>query len=253
LVGQATRLRFDHFTRALGYWDQLADPDGTEASDEERRNRRDVYLEASFSGMFLGRMTLDPISGAIVSGELQRLETQLFHADWAAARTELGREPTPADLRRTPAQRRADALVEMATRSGTAPADGRRPSPLFSVLVGWETLAGRTLELAQGIALTPGSLVPWLEYTDVERAVFEPGGRVEIGATSRLFTGATRRAIEIRDRECTHPFCDLDAERCQGDHVTPYSEGGLTTQGNGRLLCGFHNRLRNQRPPPQQE
>jgi len=26
-----------------------------------------------------------------------------------------------------------------------------------------------------------------------------------------------------------------------------YSKGGLTTQENGRLLCPFHNRLRNQR------
>ncbi|HWE65580.1 MAG TPA: DUF222 domain-containing protein [Acidimicrobiales bacterium] len=250
LVGQAKRLRFDHFARALNYWDQLADPDGTEESAEERRARRDVYLAPSFSGMFLGHMTLDPISGAIVSGQLERIEHELFLVEWAEARTELGREPTVADLRRNPAQRHADALVEMAVRSGTAPADGRRPAPLFTVLVGWETLAGRTCELAQGIALTPGSLVPWLDRTYLERAVFEPGGRVEVSTTARLFTGGTRRAIELRDRECTHPVCDIDGEHCQVDHIIPYSEGGETSQRNARLLCGPHNRERNQRPPP---
>ena len=31
------------------------------------------------------------------------------------------------------------------------------------------------------------------------------------------------------------------------DHIETYASGGLTTQDNGRLLCGFHNRLRNQR------
>jgi hypothetical protein len=30
----------------------------------------------------------------------------------------------------------------------------------------------------------------------------------------------------------------------------PYAEGGPTTQENGRLLCGFHNRLRSQWPKP---
>jgi hypothetical protein len=250
LVRHAKRLRFEHFLRAVSYWDQLADPDGTEEAAEERRARRDVFLEASLSGMYLGRMTLDPISGAIVSGELMRIEAELFAEDWAKARAELGREPTIDLLCRTPAQRRADALVEMARRSATAPADGRRPAPLFSVLVGWETLGGRICQLAQGAALTPGSLVPWIDHVDLERAVFEPGGRVEVGITSRFFTGGSRRAIELRDRECQHPFCDVDAEHCQADHILPYSEGGLTIQDNGQLLCGFHNRLRNQRPPP---
>ena len=37
LVAQATEMGFDDFNRALDYWKQLADPDGAEASDEERK------------------------------------------------------------------------------------------------------------------------------------------------------------------------------------------------------------------------
>ena len=66
LVSQAKGLRFNQFARTVAYWDQLADPDGTEEAAEARRARRDVYLEASIDGMFLGKMTLDPISGSIV-------------------------------------------------------------------------------------------------------------------------------------------------------------------------------------------
>jgi hypothetical protein len=250
LVKKAQELCFDDFCRVVAYWDQLADPDGTEAANEERRCRRDVYLSPSLSGMYLGKMTLDAISGAIVSGELGRIEDEFFCADWERARSELGRDPKAPDLWRTPAQRRADALVEMATRS--AGADGtRRPAPLFSVLVGWETLAGRVLELANQVVLTPGALVPWLEEADLERAVFGPAGRVEVSATARFFTGGLRRAIELRDRECQHAFCDVRAEYCQCDHIVPYGEGGETIQENGRMLCGFHNRQRNhERPPP---
>jgi uncharacterized protein DUF222 len=250
LVRQAQRLRFESFARTVAYWEQLADPDGAEEEAEARRARRDVYLASSFDGMRLGKITLDPIGGAIVGNELTRLEDELFQADWAAARLEHGREPTMADLSRTPSQRRADALVEMATRSASSPPDARRPEPLFTVMVGYETLKGRICELAQGIPITPGALLPWLDRADIERAVFEPKGRVEISATARLFTGATRRAIELRDRSCRHAYCDTRAEFCQADHIVQYTDGGLTTQENGRLLCGFHNRLRNQRPPP---
>jgi hypothetical protein len=250
LVGQACSLRFDLFAKAMAYWSQLADPDGAEADEQRRRDRRDVYLAQSFQGMWLGRMTLDPISGTIVSEELERLERILFEVDWAEAREELGRDPKPSELARTSAQRRADAMVEMATRSQIAPSDGRRPAPLFSVFVGYETIKGRLCELAGGTPLAPGSLLCWLDEATIERAVFSPPPRVEVSATARLFTGATRRAIELRDRECTNPYCDEPAARCEVDHIVPYSAGGPTTQENGRLLCAKDNRARNGRPPP---
>jgi Domain of unknown function (DUF222)/HNH endonuclease len=250
LVGEACTLRHDQFVRLAGYWEQMADPDGVEDEGQARVDRRDVYLVQGLEGMWLGQMTLDEVSGAAVAGELDRLERLLFEADWAEAKAALGHEPTADQLARTPGQRRADALVEMAARSKTAPADGRRPAPLFTVLVGYETLHGRILELAGGSVLHPGALLPWLDQAYLERAVFQPGGRVEVGATTRLFTGATRRAIEVRDQGCTHPYCDQRLEDCQVDHIVPYAEGGPTTQENGRLLCGFHNRLRSQPPGP---
>jgi len=255
LVAQAAQMGFDDFYRALSYWKQLADPDGTDAAEEDRRASRNVFLEESLGGMWLGQMTLDPVSGSIVSGELNRLEHDLFEADCAEARERLGRTARLDELARTSAQRRADALVEMATRSRRAPADGIRPAPLFSVFVGYETAHGRICELENGTVLAPSALDPWMDSAYFERAIFSLGNRVDVSVRARLFTGGTRRAIELRDRLCTHPYCYEPAENCQGDHIETWAEGGPTTQENGRLLCGFHNRLRNQRqqrqrPPP---
>jgi hypothetical protein len=244
-------LTYRKFVQFCAYWDQLADPDGAEEAAMERAAQCNVYLAESFDGIYLGQMTMDPIGGLAVSNELSRLERELSEADWAKAKEELGHEPIVEELSRTSARRRHDALVQMAIRSATAPADGRAPAPLITVLVGYETFHGRICELAQGSVVTPGSLLPWLENADIERAVFEPGGRVEVGITQRLFTGATRRAIEIRDRECQHEYCEEAPNRCQVDHKVEYSKGGLTTQENGRLLCEFRNRLRNQRPDDQ--
>ncbi len=252
LVAQASEMGFEDFYRALSYWKQLADPEGADAAEEDRKAARNVYLEASFTGMWLGQMTLDPISGSIVSGELHRLEHELFEADCAEAKERLGRTPRIDELARDGGQRRADALVEMATRSSTAPADGIRPAPLFSVLVGYEALHGRICELENGTVVAPSSLQPWMDSAYFERAIFSLGTRVDVSVRARLFTGGTRRAIELRDRICTHPYCYEPAETCEADHIEPYAVGGPTTQENGRLLCGFHNRLRNQRqrPPP---
>jgi len=141
--------------------------------------------------------------------------------------------------------------VELAARAGAVPAGARRPEPLFSVLVGYETFAGRICELADGTVVTPGSLVPWLGEGWVERVVFDGPDRVtNVGVRRRIFTGGTRRAVQVRDRECFHEFCDTPAEHTQIDHVQPYAAGGPTTTDNGRPACGYHNRWRHQPAPP---
>ena len=258
LVAQASEMGFEDFYRALSYWKQLADPDGADAAEEDRKAARNVFVEASFSGMWLGQMTLDPVSGAIVSGELNRLEHDLFEADCAEAKERLGRPARLDELARTAAQRRADALVEMATRSATAPADGIRPAPLFSVFVGYETLHGRISELENGTVLAPSALTPWMDSAYFERAIFSLGNRVDVSVRSRLFTGGTRRAIELRDRICTHPYCYEPAESCQGDHIETWAAGGRPPRRTGACSAGSttacatsdERPLQRQRPPP---
>jgi hypothetical protein len=241
LVGHGRHMRFSSFVRAMAYWRYYADPDGSEDQAEKQRDGRRLHLSQSFEGTWLGDLVLDPISGAIVSKELARIEQELFQADWAEAKQRLGEGVGVSDLARTPAQRRADALVEMARRSATAPADGKRPEPLFSVLVGYETFAGPICELANGTVVSPGSLVRWLDEAWVERVVFESPSRViDVGVATRAFTGATRRAVEVRDRQCFHEHCEVPAEECQIDHVKPWAEGGPTVAANGRPACAFH-------------
>jgi hypothetical protein len=156
-----------------------------------------------------------------------------------------------AELGRTPARRRADALVEMARRAMAAPGDGRLPEPLVAVLVGYETFGGRIWELADGTVVSPGSVLGLLDGALVERIVFAGPDRIMgVGAHRRCSSGADRRAAEVRDRQCCSPYCEEPASRCEVDHVTPWAAGGLTVQENGRLAGGCHNRRRNGRRGP---
>ena len=245
LVGHAKDLTYRQFRRVLAYWMQRVDPDGSEERAAEQRQGRRLHLSDSFEGVWFLDGVLDPISGEIVSRALQKIDDELFEADWAAARDRVGNDVRASDLDRTPAQRRADALVEMARRAGAVPANSHLPAPLVTVLVGYETLKGRICELASGTVVTPGSLLPWLTEAYVERVVFEGPDRVKnVGPRRRLFSGATRRAVEVRDRTCYSPFCDVPADQCEIDHVVPFAHGGPTVDSNGRPACRYHNRIR---------
>jgi hypothetical protein len=248
LVDQAAHLSHRHFSRALAYWCQRADPDGTEDRASGEFNARHLHLSQSFGGGWVLDASFDPIGGAVLERALRHVEAELFATDWAEARARVGEGVCACDLARTPAQRRADAAVELARRAGAMPPGARLPEPLVTVLVGYETFAGRICELANGTVLSPGSLLRWLDRAWVERVVFDGPDRVKnLGVRRRLFTGATRRAVEVRDRECFHEFCDRPADECQIDHVQPYAAGGLTVEDNGRVACGEHNRRRHRR------
>jgi hypothetical protein len=253
LVEQARTLRYGQFARCVAYWSQLADPDGSDSSAGARHAARSLHLSPTFGGSWALNGLLDPINGAIVAKALGAIEQELFEADWAEAKAREGEHVRVSHLARTPAQRRADALVEMARRSMALPAGSRLPEPLFSVFVGYETFAGRVCELASGAVVAPADLVRWLGEAWVERVVFDGPERIrDVGVRRRLFAGGSRRAVQLRDRTCFHPYCEEPAEECEIDHVQPWAAGGATTEANGRVACGFHNRQRHRALPPAQ-
>lgn len=60
----------------------------------------------------------------------------------------------------------------------------------------------------------------------------------ELSAKARLFRGAKRLGLIVRDRNCQGPGCGTAARYCQGDHIKPYRQGGPTIPSNGEMLCG---------------
>jgi hypothetical protein len=160
LVRYARRLHPRAFARLVGHWRMAADPDGVEDEGEALPAARRVHLSASFAGTWFLDGVLDPVGGEVVATALARVGDELFRADWAAARAEHGDAATADRLGRTPAQRRADAFVELCRRSMSVPA-GPGPRPLFTVVLDRPSL-GRVCELARSrTPVAPGALVPW--------------------------------------------------------------------------------------------
>jgi hypothetical protein len=242
LLQAAGALSFRQFETAVRYWRHLHAPDDVEDEARRRRHDRRLHCSRSFDGMVVLDAMLDPIGGAIVLRELERLERELFEEDLVEARERLGRDVATTELHRTPSQRRADALQRMAQRSAAKPAGAVEARILLEVFAGHESV-DRMCELSTGEVVTPGEVLPLLDRADVQRVVFDgPSKVIDLGVRRRLFTGATRDAVMLRDRSCVHPTCEVSAERCEVDHIVPYRDGGHTEQSNGRCLCKFHHR-----------
>ena len=65
---------------------------------------------------------------------------------------------------------------------------------------------------------------------------------LDLGRRRRLHTPGQRLAMSLRDGGCTAEGCDKPPSMCHAHHDKPWSTGGATSLGNGRLLCGHHHR-----------
>jgi hypothetical protein len=240
LVEVAARSTYKEFSDHLGRWIESNDPDG---GHRERPDGRRFHCSRTLGGAWALDGWLDPLSGRSFADELERIEQVLFDADWAEARNRLGRDPRLDELARTPAQRRADALIEMAHRSRTCGASDRRPAPLVTIVVGPQRFAD-TCSLLDGTPLSPAEVAAVLPDAVIERITYDGQERPFAVSRQRTFRGALRRAILVRDGGCTDPLCDEPAWRCQVDHRIPASRGGTTCPCNGQTHCGHHNRTK---------
>jgi hypothetical protein len=233
LVEQCKILRFADARKMVSYWCARADANAAEDLAERQRNAAHLDASSTLDDTVVINGVLDPIGGAIVTNELNRLERNLYLTDQRNGIT------------RTTSQRRAAALVDMATRSAIAPANGRRPTPLFTVLVGDDTMS-QLCELANGTVVTPGQIFQYAGNADLEVVLFDGPTTVISVSHRRTFVGRLRRAIQVRDRRCQHTSgCDVPADHCDIDHIIPHTNNGPTSQFNGKAECRPHNRNSN--------
>jgi Domain of unknown function (DUF222) len=244
LVGFAESLRFDHLETALQRWLQRADQDGPDPHDKEWTARRFDHSK-TFSGTWVSDGFFDAVTGKEIGDALDHEYDRLFAGDWAAAKELFGRTPTLDELERTPGQRGADALANLVRRG--AGGDGSGSQPVLNIMMGLEMLTGPVAELLDGTVLPAGAVARVMLDAHIRKVVFDGPDRVlSISSKTRFFSGLLREAIELRDRECQAPLCDAPGGDCDVDHVVPYPEGE-TSEANGELLCGYHNRRKGRR------
>jgi hypothetical protein len=236
---------------------QYADPDGPKPDPKVDYDRRGITVSA-FDGMLLVRGQLDPEGGAALQAALDALMPP----------------PKGGADRRTAAQRRADALVELARGAlrGDRLPDVGGARPQIGILLTPDNLVGDTAArppagdqppaddplAAAGIPRArPAAWLDWIgdvsDQTaqrvacdaDVWRVVLDPttSRPLELGRTHRLVPSWLRKALYARDRGCVFPGCGAPAAWTDAHHFKPWARGGRTDAVNLGLLCRHHHVL----------
>ncbi len=146
---------------------------------------------------------------------------------------------------RTPAKRRADALVDVARfylDHADLPLEAGE-APHVSVVVDWTTLTGGAQQpTVFGPTLSPVQLRQLLCDCNVSRIVTGPDSRpLDVGREQRTAPTWMRKALAKRDGGCRYPGCERPPNRCQAHHVWEWEDGGPTAIHNLVLLCSFHH------------
>ncbi len=207
----------------------VLDPDGTRRRDARGCDRATLFVSPAFD-RFAVNGDLNAEGGATVLAALAPLAV-----------------PIPGD-QRTPAQRRADALVELARRAldggGLPETGGVRPH--VTVTVDLPTLTGTpgSAKLAWAGPVSGETARRLACDADVARVITAgPSEVLDVGRATRVVPAAIRRALMIRDRGCRFPGCDRPPEWTDAHHLRHWAEGGPTCLANLILLCRFHHRL----------
>ena len=246
LVDSARTLSFTDLRRVVGYWRQAADRDAARADLERMHERRRLHVSRTVFGMVRLDGDLDEEAGETLMTALRAV----VDAKARAGSTD----------RRTPAQRRADALLEISRHfldSAERPeVGGERPHVI--VIVDTATLrgdAGRS-ELGDAGPIPPEHARRWACDASLSRVVMRgPSEVLDVGRRTAVVSAPMRRALAVRDGGCAHPSCDRPAAWCDAHHIVHWADGGTTSLANLVLLCRRHHRAIHQgerldRAPP---
>ncbi len=153
--------------------------------------------------------------------------------------------PAGQDDDRTATQRRADALAHVCRytlASGDLPEDGGDAAKIV-ITMNFDDLAATTGAgmLDNGTTITPEAVRRLACNAGIIPAVMaSPSMPINLGRLQRLFTGAARRALVLRDRGCVFPGCDRPPQWCEAHHAIHWANGGPTDLNNGALLRLSH-------------
>jgi hypothetical protein len=228
--------------RVAEHWKHMVDAAGFESEEQNRRDHRRLHVSSTFRGMVAGDFELEAEGGATVIAAID-----------AYAR------PLPGDTR-TPAQRRADALVELcrqALNRGAAPTSGGE-RPHVNVTVDLGTLERRAgapaAELGRVDQPISGETARRLACDGGISRIITNGASepLDVGRRTRVVPAPLRRAVIARDRHCVAPGCDRPPEWCEVHHRVHWLDGGETKLPNLELRCipHHHDQHPEDRAPP---
>jgi len=210
------------------------DPDGTlDPTESADKVQLSIGARNASTGLTTLKGKLDDLGVELLAQAIDGL---------AAPRPAADGTPDP----RTAAVRRGQALKEMLRRYldlGDAPVQGGERPHVTVTMTLQDLLNGvGAAILEHGGPISAGQARMLACDARIVPAVLGGTSQVlDVGAASRSFPTAIRRAITLRDKGCCWPGCDRPPGWCDGHHPRHWIDGGPSSYDNGCLLCPFHH------------
>src|ERR1700694_425250 len=198
-----------------------ADAKAYAAEQAEQVERRRLKLSKWMDGSVLISGQLDPIGGAAVLSMIEPM----------------ARKSGPNDDRCLE-QRNADALVELASGSGSQ-AQIQVTSSLETLLA----LAGApAAEMEHSLPVSSKTIERLACDSGIARVLLNSESLViDVGRSKRVVSEPGRRALAARDGHCLWTQCDRPASRSAAHHLVHWIHGGNSDLDNLILLCHRHH------------
>jgi len=232
LIDTATQRPADLMARDAREWARCEQSESDIAAVHAKRvTARRLCIWDNDEGMTVLHGEFDPVTGAELKNRLDAATDALFHTDGGRGE---------ADERRTPEQRRADALMMLVTGSA---ADRRRHVRHQVPLVIHERSGETAAQLVDGTPVPIHAAKRLMCGADIHPILFDDATNqpVALGRTVRLASKPQWLALIARDGGCV--ACGAAPSRCAAHHVEPWLEGGRTDLDNLVLLCAHHHTL----------
>ena len=143
---------------------------------------------------------------------------------------------------RTPAQRRHDALVDIAHESlaneGRLNVGGERPH--VTVTVDAKSGIAHTSQMVRLSSFTRDMLL--CDCVTASVWLSADGTPFDVGTPTSAVPARNRRAVMARDQSCRFPGCDRPARWTDVHHIKERVIGGTHELANLCALCKFHHR-----------
>ena len=283
LLQPAKCLLFREFRVVCQRWLAHTDPDGAHRDHQLAREHRNVRCHSVGAGHELFAQG-DALTGDMLSEIINQHMQAEYDNDVAYRFAEWGELADRYPLPRTDRQRRYDAFIAVMLKGA-----GRSGHGAVGVMIniftnehtltwairnhfepGSSTLGDPDMSdrlylchTASGAPVNPHDLVTAALIGNIRRVVTDTAGRViDLGRSSRLFTGAARQAVLLSGDRCCRPGCEQRGDHIQIDHLTPFTGphrdrnardrygggtgGGATNPANGGPMCGPHNRAKHE-------
>jgi len=248
LVDHAATFDAAALTRLGAHIGHTLDADTLTDREEQAVTRRELHLIDHPDGTVALRGRLDTEAAAKLRTALDPLAAPHPTPAGTPDGTPDGSRDGSRDPR-TPARRRADALIapiDQTLDAGQLPATGGT-RPHLTITATLDTLrhaAGApAAETDWGGPLSAAALHRISCDAGITRILLDPAGApLDVGREHRTVPPALRRALIARDRCCAFPGCDRPPAWCEAHHITHWAHGGPTSLTNLVLLRSHHHR-----------